>query len=60
MGDDVDQIVIQTDHQLYLELGPDDVPGVRLVVDGRNITDGRRWKGVPRIVIGVGVEQHVG
>ncbi len=45
---------MQTDHPDYREVGPADLPGVRLLVDGRRVTDAGRWAGTPRIVVGVG------
>src|SRR5690554_6135902 len=54
LGDDVDVAVVQTDHAAYRELGPADLPGVRLLVDGRRVTDPERWTGVPRVVVGQG------
>ncbi|WP_307364641.1 nucleotide sugar dehydrogenase [Microbacterium murale] len=52
LGGDVDVAVLQTDHAEYRDLGPDRLPGVRLLVDGRNATDPARWVGTPRIVVG--------
>ena len=54
LGDPVDAVVVQTDHKHYAEIGSDDLPGARALVDGRRITDASRWTGVPRKVIGVG------
>ncbi|GHG57582.1 nucleotide sugar dehydrogenase [Flavimobilis marinus] len=53
-GDEVDVAVVQTDHAEYRELAPADLPGIRLLVDGRRVTDPARWTGVPRIVVGQG------
>jgi nucleotide sugar dehydrogenase len=53
-GSPVDVAIVQTDHAQYRELGPDQLPGVRLVVDGRKVTDADRWRGVPRLVLGSG------
>ncbi|GAB3631142.1 nucleotide sugar dehydrogenase [Microbacterium shaanxiense] len=55
LGDDVDVAVLQTDHASYRELTPDQLPGVRLLVDGRAATDPQRWTGTPRLVVGAGV-----
>lgn len=52
MGDPVDLAVLQTDHADYGDLAPSDLPGIRLLVDGRNATDGSLWAGTPRIVVG--------
>ncbi|MCR2824041.1 nucleotide sugar dehydrogenase [Microbacterium sp. zg.Y909] len=51
-GADVDLAVLQTDHADYRAFGPADLPGIRLLVDGRNATDPAAWAGVPRIVVG--------
>lgn len=52
VGERVDGAVLQADHPQYRELGAADLPGVRALVDGRNVTDAARWDGVTRIVIG--------
>ena len=52
LGDPADAVVVQADHREYADLGPEDVPGVKVLVDGRRITDASRWDGVPRRVIG--------
>ena len=33
---------------------PADLPGIRVLVDGRNATSPEKWAGVPRLVIGAG------
>ncbi|MBE7699540.1 nucleotide sugar dehydrogenase [Oerskovia sp. Sa1BUA8] len=53
-GRSTDVVIVQADHAEYREIGPEQVPGVRLLVDGRNITDAARWAGTPRLVIGQG------
>ncbi len=52
LGDAADLVILQTDHADYREVSPADLPGVRLLVDGRNATDAARWAGTPRIVVG--------
>lgn len=52
LGQKVDLAILQTDHAHYREIGPDDLPGVKLLVDGRAATDATRWAGTPRIVVG--------
>ena len=52
LGDPADAVVVQADHREYADLGPEDVPGVRVLVDGRRVTDPARWDGVTRRVIG--------
>ena len=54
IGDPVDIAFLQTDHAEYREIAPVDLPGVRLLVDGRARTDPALWAGTPRIVVGVG------
>ena len=54
IGGEVDLAILQTDHADYRELTPADLPGVRLLVDGRAATDADRWKGTPRLVVGAG------
>lgn len=56
LGEPVDVAIVQTDHAGYRELAPGDLPGLRLLVDGRNVTDPGRWVGVPRVVVGVGTD----
>jgi nucleotide sugar dehydrogenase len=53
-GGRVDAAVVQADHGEYAELSAADLPGVRVLVDGRRITDPARWDGVRRIVLGGG------
>jgi nucleotide sugar dehydrogenase len=54
LGDPVDAAVVQADHAEYAELAPADLPGIRLLADGRRITSPEHWTGVPRLVVGVG------
>jgi len=51
-GSPVDGAIVQADHAEYGLLGPDDLPGVRVLVDGRGITEPARWTGVVRLVVG--------
>jgi UDP-N-acetyl-D-mannosaminuronate dehydrogenase len=51
-GAEVDAAVIQSDHAEYAKLTPADLPGVKVLVDGRRITDPVAWQGVRRVVIG--------
>jgi nucleotide sugar dehydrogenase len=54
LGDPVDAAVVQADHREYAALGPADLPGVRLLLDGRGVTDPQRWQGTPRLLLGAG------
>jgi nucleotide sugar dehydrogenase len=42
-GGAVDAAILQADHVAYADLGPEDLPGARAVVDGRGILDPRRF-----------------
>jgi nucleotide sugar dehydrogenase len=52
LGEKAAAVVVQADHAQYRDLTPDDVPGVRTLVDGRRVTDATTWAGVTRRVIG--------
>ncbi|WP_306232502.1 nucleotide sugar dehydrogenase [Agrococcus beijingensis] len=54
LGDSVDVAIIQTDHSDYSTLTASDLPGIKLLVDGRNISTADGWRGTPRIVLGKG------
>lgn len=54
IGEPCDAVITHTDHREYEMLGPEDLPGVRAMIDGRAITDASRWTGVPRRVLGMG------
>lgn len=51
-GEPVAAAVVQADHAEYHSLTPADLPGVKVLVDGRRITEAARWTGVRRVVIG--------
>ena len=52
LGEPADAAVVQADHDEYRTLGTADLPGVHVLVDGRDVTDSGLWGGVTRIVIG--------
>lgn len=52
LGENVDLAIVQADHPEYTRLEPADLPGVKLLADGRRITDPALWAGVVRVVIG--------
>lgn len=54
-GASVDAAIVQADHREYANWGPDRLPGVRSVVDGRRILDAERWSTVTVAVIGAPV-----
>lgn len=54
LGENVDVAIVQADHPEYSKLTPADLPGVRLLLDGRRVTNPALFTGVPRITIGGG------
>jgi nucleotide sugar dehydrogenase len=52
-GTPVEGIIVHTEHAEYARLSKDDFPGVKVLVDGRNITDPARWPDVARKVLGI-------
>ncbi|UJP11475.1 nucleotide sugar dehydrogenase [Microbacterium sp. KUDC0406] len=52
IGDAAELAVLQTDHADYKTMSPAQIPGIKLLVDGRNATDAALWAGTPRIVVG--------
>ena len=54
LGENVDVAIVQADHPEYSKLAPADLPGVRLLLDGRRVTNPALFVGVPRITIGGG------
>jgi nucleotide sugar dehydrogenase len=51
-GEELGAAILQADHAEYRELTSDDLPGVKVLVDGRRTTDPDRLPGIRRIVIG--------
>lgn len=39
LGENIDVVVIQADHEEYVNISPKDIPGAKLIFDGRNILD---------------------
>ena len=54
LGESVDAAILQADHPEYAELTPADLPGIAVLVDGRNATRPANWAGVTRLVVGKG------
>ncbi|MFC4371257.1 nucleotide sugar dehydrogenase [Citricoccus nitrophenolicus] len=48
----VDAAVLQADHAEYKGWTPNDLPGIRTLIDGRSILDARQWEGVTVRTIG--------
>lgn len=55
-GEPVDAVIVQADHEVYRSIGPDDLPGVGVLYDGRKVTDPRVWtdRGVVHLQLGRG------
>jgi len=53
-GSPVDAAIVQTDHEEYRRLSPADLPGIKVLIDGRRVTDAAAWTGVRRRLIGAG------
>ncbi len=51
-GQDLGAAILQADHAEYRSLTSDDLPGVKVLVDGRRTTDPEKLAGIRRIVIG--------
>jgi UDP-N-acetyl-D-glucosamine dehydrogenase len=54
LGEHCDAVVVQADHEVYRTIGAESFPGVRVILDGRAVTDAACWSGVTRLVVGVG------
>lgn len=54
LGEPVDLAILQADHPEYGELGPADLPGVQVVVDGRGVLDAADWANVRFFRVGNG------
>ena len=53
VGEQVDAALVQADHAMYRELDEASLPGLRAIVDGRQVTDPTRFDGVVHRVIGL-------
>ncbi|WP_262105470.1 nucleotide sugar dehydrogenase [Arthrobacter sp. Marseille-P9274] len=52
LGESADAAVVQANHAEYKELGPDDLPGIKVFIDGRRVSSPEQWQGVTYRVIG--------
>lgn len=52
LGEEVTAAIVQADHAEYKTISAKDLPGIKLLFDGRRVTDPHLWKGTPRMVIG--------
>lgn len=51
-GTPADAAILQADHAIYKDLTPEDLPGIRTLVDGRNIVNQAPWMDLSVKVIG--------
>jgi nucleotide sugar dehydrogenase len=51
-GEELGAAIVQADHAEYRTLSSADLPGVKVLVDGRRTTDPERLPGIRRLVIG--------
>ncbi len=54
LGTEVDLAIVQADHAEYYDLSSEDVPKVKVVVDGRRVIDASRFPDATVIVVGKG------
>ena len=52
LGSDVDLAVLQSDHAQYRGLSAKDIPGVKVIVDGRRVLDDAAFPGARLLVVG--------
>lgn len=52
LGEPVDAVVVQADHDEYRTLGPTDLPGATAFIDGRKVSSADMWPGLAYRVIG--------
>jgi nucleotide sugar dehydrogenase len=52
LGEPAAAAIIQADHDCYRRLRPQDLSGIKTIVDGRHVTSGADWPGVTYRVIG--------
>ena len=52
LGEPVDAVVVQADHDEYRSIGPSDLPGVKAFIDGRRVSSAEKWPGIAYRVIG--------
>jgi hypothetical protein len=46
--------VLQAGHAAYRDMDPSAIPGLELLVDGRNALDGERWRAAGVSYVGIG------
>ena len=58
-GEPVDAAVVQADHAEYRSIGPTDLPGIKVFIDGRRVSTPSQWPEVTYRVIGKDVASSV-
>jgi len=53
LGEAVNAAIVQADHVAYSALGPNDLPGLKAIIDGRRISSADRWPSATYRVIGM-------
>lgn len=43
LGEPVHAVIVQADHREYAALGQDDIPGAKVILDGRRVLDAASW-----------------
>jgi len=51
-GTSVDAAILQADHAIYNQWSPSDLPGIKVLMEGLNVTGAADWPGGVRLVIG--------
>ena len=46
--------ILQAGHRAFVELDPGRIPGLELIVDGRNVLDPVRWRAAGITYVGIG------
>lgn len=60
LGDASDAVILHTDHAEYAHLTPADLPGTKIIVDGRRAIDRDAFPGVPVFRLGEGDRPDAG
>lgn len=45
-GEEIDAVIVQADHEMYRSISSEDLPGVKVIVDGRRVTEPANFPGV--------------
>jgi UDP-N-acetyl-D-mannosaminuronic acid dehydrogenase len=53
-GEAIDAAILQADHPAFARLAPNDLPGARVIVDGRGILDPTPWRAAGVVVRRIG------